>query len=106
MERKVNAKYVDNYGTITFTQPLSKGRYIEEVYTKTPKGWLLMYTSNSTYHICPYDGQFRNCSDCGASDEKFDMNFCLNKRQYFSTAALVERIDLCQKAKVKVKFME
>ena len=106
MERKVTVNYVENFSTITFTQPLSKGRYIEEVYTKTPKGWLLMYTSNSAYHICPYDGAFRDCRQCGADKEDFSMDFCLKKRQYFSSAALVERIGLCLKANLKVKFME
>lgn len=105
-DRKINKRYIENFSTVVFTQPLSKGRKIEEIYSKTPKGWLLMYSSNSAYHICPYDGVFRDCKECGVNDADFSMDFCLNKRQYFSSAALIERIDLCKKADLPVKFME
>ena len=106
MSRKVNEKYVENFSTIIFTQPLRSGRIIEEVYSKTPKGWLVTYNSDSAYHICPYDGAFRNCKECGANDEDFDVNFCLEKRQYFTPKELVNRIEICLDAKLNVRFVE
>lgn len=105
MVRRINQKYVDQYDKVVLTQPLAHKKYIKQIYEKFPAGWRLTYESNSVHHICPYDGVFRNCADCGANDENFDVKFCTNKLMLISTAALIERIKDCMKARLNVEFL-
>ena len=84
MARKVNKDYVNQYRKIILTQPLAHGKYIQQVYTKEGLTWKVTHTTNSAYHICPYDGIFRNCKDCGALEDDFDIKFCLKKEQILS----------------------
>lgn len=106
MARKVNKDYVNQYGKIVLTQPLAHGKYIQQTYTKEGLTWKVVHSSNSAYHICPYDGQFRNCKDCGALEDDFDVKFCLKKQQLISSTALSGRINDCLKAGLEVKFID
>ena len=107
MTRKINNDYINQYNIVTLTQPLSQGRYIKQTYEKTyDTRWKLTYTSNSAYHICPYDGMFRHCEECGASDDDFDIAYCLNKQQFISTGALNGRIHDCIRANLDVQFSD
>lgn len=104
MARRITKDYIEQYDEIEFTQPLAHGKYIKQVYSKFPAGWRVLYTSNSAHHICPYDGVFRNCADCGALEEDFDVQFCIDKVEMIDTAALVGRIKDCMKAGLEVNF--
>ncbi len=106
MARRLTKDYVNQYNKIILTQPLAHGRNIQQIYDKTDRGWQLTYVTNSVHHICPYDGVFRNCADCGALDEDFDVKFCIKKTQFYSTGALIERIIDCQRANLGVNFVD
>lgn len=106
MNRRINSDYVNQYKEVVLTQPIAHEKYIKQNYEKVDRGWKLSYSTDSTYHICPYDGVFRNCKDCGALDEDFDIAFCTNKTQVISTGALVGRIKDCIKAGLDVQFYD
>jgi hypothetical protein len=106
MARKVNKDYVNQYSKIIFTQPLAHGKYIQQTYDKTDKGWLVTHSTNSAYHICPYDGIFRNCKDCGALEDDFDVKFCLKKQQIISAGALANRANDCLSVNLDVQFID
>lgn len=106
MARKVNKDYVNQYSKIILTQPLAHEKYIRQTYDKIDKGWKVTHSTNSAYHICPYDGIFRNCKDCGALEDDFDVSFCLNKTQIVSAGALSGRINDCLGAGLKVDFID
>ena len=106
MVRKINNDYINQYNIVTLTQPLAHDRYIKQTYEKFNKGWRLTYTSNSAYHICPYDGVFRHCEECGAFEDDFDVAYCLNKEQFISTGALNGRIHDCMRAGLEVQFLD
>ena len=101
---KINGYRLSEYQSIVFYQPLAHNKKIKEIYTKTPKGWGLRYESDSVHHICPYDGVFRNCADCGALDEDFDISYCTDKKQYFTDKELFNRIQKCLKAQLGVDY--
>ena len=98
MARKVNKDYVSQYSKIIITQFLAHGKYIRLTYEKDGNKWKVRYSTNSAYHICQYDGNFRNCKDCGALEEDFDINFCLEKEQILSAGAVSVRVNECLNA--------
>lgn len=106
MVRRLNEKYINGYDRIILTQPLAHGTNIQQIYEKDGTRWRLSYASTSVHHICPYDGVFRNCRDCGALDEDFDLKFCTKKTSYVSSGALVERIVDCKRAGLSVTFTD
>ena len=107
MARKVNKDYVSQYSKIIMTQPLAHGKYIQLTYEKDMDNkWRARYSTNSAYHICQYDGIFRNCKDCGALDEEFDVEFCLNKEQILSAGAVSVRANECLAAGLEVQFID
>ena len=106
MMRKITPAYIDEYNKVILTQPLSHGKWIKQIYDKSKRGWEVTYESNSSYHICPYDGVFRKCNDCGALDENFDISFCVNKTQVVSLGALNGRIHDCMRAGLEVQFLD
>ena len=106
MTRKINKDYINHYNQVILTQPLAHNKYIRQTYDKTDNGWKVTHSTNSAYHICPYDGIFRNCKDCGALDDNFDVNFCLNKTQIFSAGALSKRVNDCIGAGLEVQFID
>ena len=106
MARKVNKDYVNQYKTIVMTQPLAKGKYIKLTYTKESDGWHARYSTDSAYHICQYDGIFRNCKDCGALEEDFDIGCCLKKEQILSAGAVSVRVNECLGADLEVQFID
>ena len=106
MARKVNKDYVNQYSKVTMTQPLAHGKYIELSYEREGDKWKARYSTNSAYHICPYDGNFRNCKDCGALDDEFDVKFCLKKEQILSSGAVSVRVNECLSAGLEVKFID
>lgn len=107
MNQRINQKFINKYDRIIFTQPLAHDKYIKQIYIKegNTNKWKVVYKSNSIHHICPYDGVFRNCADCGAIDEDFDVKFCTNKTEIVGAGALIERIYKCQDAGLKVDFL-
>lgn len=105
MAYRITKDYIEQYDKIVFTQPLAHDKYIKQVYDKLSNGWGLMYLSNSVHHICPYDGVFRNCAECGGLEEDFDISYCTDKMQVISSAALIERINDCMKAGLEVSFL-
>ena len=88
--------YLATSSTIIMTQPLSGGVYIKETYEKmapAPHVWKIIFSSNSAHNICPFDGNFRKCTDCNGIKETED-TYCLSKQQFISTEALKNRIVL------------
>ena len=106
MARKINKDYVNQYSKVIMTQPLAHGKYIQLTYEKDDIKWRARYSTNSAFHICPYDGNFRNCRDCGALDDNFNVNYCLKKEQVISAGALSNRINDCLKAGLQVQFVD
>ncbi len=95
---------LNSYNTIILTQPLAYNKHLKQIYNKCEQGWCLIYESNSAYHVCPFDGAFKDCKDCGALEEDFDTEYCLKKKQFFDTAALRKRIIDCIKADLPVEM--
>lgn len=104
MARRITKEYIEQYDKVELIQPLAHNKYIKQVYDKLSDRWELMYLSNSAHHICPYDGVFRNCVECGGLEEDFDISYCTDKMQVISSAALIERINDCLKAGLEVRF--
>jgi hypothetical protein len=104
-QRKINADYLKSYSKIILIQPLKTGE-VRQVYTREGKGWRVTHETTTAFHICPYDGIFRSCKDCGALEDDFDVEFCLKKIQVFSAGALCNRINDCLKSGLEVKFEE
>lgn len=101
---KLTKEIVETYTSICFEQPLKNQKYLREEYIRSGDLWECRYSSNSMYHLCPYDGQFRSCESCGISDEDFDTTYCLSKQIFIPTSLLLERITLCQNASVPITF--
>ena len=110
MGRKVNKDYLKNYTKVIMTQPLAKGNKLFMTFNLNDdkEWWTATYSTNRecVYHVCPYDGQFRNCKDCGALDDDFDVKFCLKKKQVYSAGAVCTRINECLKAGLDVQFID
>lgn len=104
-KRKINKDYLDAYNKVVLVQPVKNGEIVQ-TYERERKGWKLTYSTTTVYHICPYDGNFRKCRDCGALDEDFDVSYCLKKLQVLSAGALCNRINDCIAAGLEVKFKE
>lgn len=103
--RKITPEFIEAYSVIKLIQPLAHDRSVIQTCTKTPEGkWSIKFSTNSTYHICEYDGVFRRCADCelNNSDEYID---CLTKQQLLSSGALVGRIKDCLKANLEVIYL-
>lgn len=105
MERRVTEKYVTKYDKIILNQPLAHGKVLQQIYDKSDRGWVLSYNSDSVHHVCPFDGIFRDCKECGLLDDDFDTTYCTDKTQIISTAALIGRINDCLNADLKVDFL-
>ena len=103
--RKINKDYLDGYSKVILIQPVKYGTIIQ-TYTKEGKGWKVTHSTTTAFHICPYDGIFRNCKDCGALEDDFDGQFCLKKLQVFSSGAVCSRINDCIAAGLEVQFIE
>jgi len=102
--KKKDYSYLNDYERIELIQPLAHDRYMKQIYRPTrPNEWVLIYETNSAYHICPYDGVFRSCDDCGAGEENFDMGFCESKTIYVDNKELAERIKDCEDGGLEVK---
>lgn len=108
MARRVNKDYVNQYSTVTITQPLAHGKKMVLQYRKAidGKNWVARYSTDSAYHICPYDGIFRNCKDCEGYPDDGDASFCINKVQVLGAGALSERINECISAGLDVQFRD
>ena len=96
---------LNSYNTIVLTQHLAYNKYLKQIYDKCNKGWLISYQSDSAYHVCFFDGVFRDCKECGILDEDFDISYCVSKTELISSAALIERINDCMKAEIEVSFL-
>jgi len=105
MARRITEKYIEEYNRIIFTQPLAHHKHLKQIYDKCSKGWIISYKSDSAYHVCFFDGVFRDCKECGILDKDFDISNCVRKTELISSAALVERINDCMKAGIEVSFL-
>ena len=105
MARRITKDYIEGYDKIVFTQPLAHQKYLKQIYNKCDKGWLISYESNSVYHVCFFDGVFRDCKECGILDDDFDIAYCVSKTELISSAALIERINDCMKDGLEVQFL-
>ena len=104
-QRKINKDYLNDYSEVILIQPLKSGD-IRQTYTKGKGGWKLTHSTTSPFHICPYDGIFRDCKVCGALEDDFDINYCLDKIRVLSSGAVVNRINDCIGAGLEVKFID
>lgn len=101
---KLTKEIVETYTSICFEQPLKNQKYLREEYIRNGDLWECRYSSNSTFHLCPYDGQFRDCKSCGIGEEDFDTDYCLSKQKNITTSLLLDRITKCQSAGVPITF--
>ena len=101
---KITPEYINTYTCIVLEQPLTNGRYLREEYTHEGNEWKRIFTSNSSYHLCPYDGSFRECKSCGLGGEDFDTAYCLSKQEFTPISVLVKRIKQCQAAGLRVEM--
>lgn len=91
---------------VILIQPLINDRELRQKYVKiNPNSWQLIWESTSAYHICPFDGAFRSCNDCGAGEEDFDTAYCDSKIIFVDDKELLERISDCKKAGLKVQIV-
>lgn len=105
-ERRINKEYVEQYNRVILTQPLAHDTILQQIYIREGKRWRITYASTSIHHICPYDGVFRNCKDCGALEDDFDLEFCGKKTMFISSGALVKRIEDCKRAGLDVELTD
>lgn len=100
---KITKGYVNRFDLIKFTQILPSGRRVCETYFKQPnvEEWTIQYTTDSAYHICPYDGIFRDCGNCDvyeeAGDEEDFIERCLAHIQRINSMELARRCTLCER---------
>ena len=100
----ITPDYINTYNCIILEQPLTNGRYLREQYTQEDGVWKRTFSSNSSYHLCPYDGSFRECKSCGLGGEEFNIDYCLSKQEFTPISILVNRIKLCQAAGLHVEM--
>jgi len=112
MNRRLRKEYIESYKTIIFTQILPSKNFVSCYWTQVyeddqPQGkWIATYITSSAYHICPMDGSFRNCRDCGAFEPDFTIDYCYSKLQEIDTKELISRIVDCERAGVKVEYFD
>lgn len=100
----VTPDYINTYTHVVLEQPLKNDKYLREEYTRNGELWERVFSSNSSYHLCPFDGSFRDCETCGLGGEEFDMAYCLSKQECIPISTLVNRIKLCQAAGLRVEM--
>ena len=98
-------QYLNTYTVIIFTQKLANGAKLFETYRKIDgfNRWVIDYSSTSAYHICPFDGNFRECESCEGYN---DINgvYCLSKQKVVSTHELSRRIVLYLESGGKLEY--
>lgn len=98
---KITKGYVNHYQTIKMTQTLPSGRHVYVTYTKIENKdrWQAAYSTDSAYHICPFDGRFINCPDCGVcSTDKEHEESCVSHKEVISSKEMASRANACAKA--------
>lgn len=105
MGRRINENYINRYNCVVLTQPLAHDKFLKQIYHKAKDKWIISYDSNSVYHVCPFDGVFRNCSECGILDENFNVTICTNKTQAVDIKELYQRVMDCKKSGLQVDFL-
>lgn len=103
-KQKNRTRSVDKYTVVELIQPLPHGNYLKQRYEHMSNLWKVVFSTNSSYHLCPYDGVFRNCEECGADRDDFDDSFCKNKMVFVDSKELNERIADCKRAGLEVKY--
>ena len=111
MAKKITKGYVNHYQTIKMAQTLPSGRHVFVEYKKTPTDkWYAHYSTDSAFHICPYSGEFKECSDCDAyfdavDDEDF-IESCLQYEERISSEEMASRATACVNADgCKIDFL-
>lgn len=100
----ITSDYINTYTSIVLEQPLKNGKYLREEYTRNGDLWERTFSSNSSYHLCPFDGSFRDCKTCGLGSDDFDIAYCLSKQECIPISTLVYRIKRCQAAGLPVEM--
>jgi hypothetical protein len=100
----VTPDYINTYTHVVLEQPLKSDKYLREEYTRNGELWERVFSSNSSFHLCPFDGSFRDCKSCGLGGEEFDIAYCLSKQECIPISTLVNRIKLCQAAGLRVEM--
>ena len=101
--RKINSEYISYYDEIILTQPLVRGYSLYQHFRKNSQKWKVIYTTNSPFSICPWDGMERKCIDCDGNE---DENCCFNHQQILSSRVVCNRVNDCIKAGLEVKFID
>lgn len=111
MAKKITRGYVNHYQTIKMAQTLPSGRHVFVEYVKTPNDkWVATYSTDSAYHICPYNGQFIDCAQCAAvieaaNDEDIVKN-CFTREERISSEEMASRATACVNADgCKIDFL-
>ena len=100
----ITSEYINTYTHIILEQPLKNDKFLYEEYIHRGDLWERLYFSNSSYHLCPYDGSFRECKTCGLDGGNFDIAYCLSKQEFTPISVLVQRIKQCQAAGLRVEM--
>lgn len=100
----ITPDYIKTYTHVVLEQPLKNHKFIWEEYIQNGELWERVYSSNSSYHLCPYDGSFRECKTCGLGGEEFDIATCLSRQEFTPISVLVDRIKRCQAAGLRVEM--
>lgn len=68
--QKITRAYITHFNQISMEQLLPSGRKVCVEWTRIDKnGWLPIYSTDSVYHICPYNGRFGACLVCKAYND-------------------------------------
>lgn len=105
-QKKIKLDELKLYESIKLYQPLLHGEIILTYAKVAEDRWFADYSTTSAFHICPYDGAFRKCEECGALEEDFDVGFCISKRQLVTTKELCNIVNRCYQSDIKVDLIE
>ena len=103
-------KELEESEAVRVTQSYDTGLKIIVDWARVQKNrWLPVYSSTSTYHICPNTGNFEDCRYCEAYDEDRDkfLEKCYNlwKKEVVTDEVLVGRlVDAAKDAWCTIEF--
>lgn len=101
--KKITRAFVTHHNLITMEQILPSGRKVWATWGRLKKDeWLPSYKTDSAYHICPYDGAFKDCKTCDMYDEDGGTMFdnCMEwwNKQKITDEEMASRATACANA--------
>lgn len=99
--KKITRAYVTHFNIINMEQILPSGRKVCVQWNRTKNNkWMPVYSTDSVYHICPYDGQFIDCNRCECYNDLPDemLKACEAKLEYISNEEMASRATACANA--------